>query len=190
MGSPDSNLQRCPRLRRVTAALIWFGAAAGLALPGIAAESAPSALDSPEANARWGLIERYCLDCHNTTDWAGGVAFDTMSSFEALPADAKVWEAAAGKLRAGFMPPPGARARPDSQTVSGLIGFLEARLDAAQVTPAPGRVLLHQMYAAFHERMVVYLNKGWDPGDAIADRPLKAFEDQFGDPTAFIHARS
>jgi hypothetical protein len=28
--------------------------------------------------------------------------------------------------------------------------------------------------------------KGWDSGDALSDRPLKAYEQQFGDPTAFI----
>lgn len=63
-----------------------------------------------------------------------------------------------------------------------------------RVVPANGRLLTgtelrrqHQMYAAFHERMVVYLNKGFDSGDAIADRPLKDFEGEFGDPTAFIY---
>lgn len=63
-----------------------------------------------------------------------------------------------------------------------------------RIVPANGRLLtgaemprLHDMYAAFHERMVGYLNKGFDSGDAIADRPLRAFEGQFGDPTAFIH---
>lgn len=62
-----------------------------------------------------------------------------------------------------------------------------------RIVPANGRLLTgaelarhHQMYAEFHERMVGYLIKGWDSGDAIADRPLKAFEAQFGDPTAFI----
>src|SRR6202042_1196119 len=63
-----------------------------------------------------------------------------------------------------------------------------------RIIPANGRMLTggenakhHEMYAAFHERMVVYMNKGWDSGDAIADRPLKAYEQQFGDPAAFIH---
>jgi len=63
-----------------------------------------------------------------------------------------------------------------------------------RIVPANGRLLTgaelarhHQMYAAFHERMVGYMNKGWDSGDAIADHPLRAFEDQFGDPSAFIH---
>jgi cyclase len=63
-----------------------------------------------------------------------------------------------------------------------------------RIVPANGRSLSgaeivrhHEMYAAFHERMVGYMNKGWDSGDAIADHPLKAYEEQFGDPSAFIH---
>ncbi len=62
-----------------------------------------------------------------------------------------------------------------------------------RVIPANGRLLdgaelqrQHEMYAAFHEKMVVYLNKGMDSGDCVADRPLRQFEAQFGDATAFI----
>ena len=51
------------------------------------------------------LIENYCFKCHNTEDWAGSVAFDTMSADD-VPQDAKVWEAAIKKLRSGLMPPP------------------------------------------------------------------------------------
>ncbi len=65
---------------------------------------------------------------------------------------------------------------------------------ATRVVPANGRVLTGEelqrhadMYAAFHERMVGYINKGMDSGDSIADRPLQAFEEQFGDPTTFIY---
>jgi hypothetical protein len=97
-----------------------------------------------DAHAQWNQIERFCFDCHNTTDWAGQVAFDSMS-FESLGADAKVWEAAVRKLQTGDMPPPSARKRPDKQAVNSLIGFLETRLDAAQVAPAPGRVPLRRL---------------------------------------------
>lgn len=62
-----------------------------------------------------------------------------------------------------------------------------------RIVPANGRVFTgeelrrhHQMYAAFHEKMVVYLNRGFDSGDCIAERPLKDYESQFGDATAFI----
>jgi cyclase len=63
-----------------------------------------------------------------------------------------------------------------------------------RIVPANGRLLTgaelvrhHDMYAAFHERMVAYMNRGWDSRDAIADRPLKEFEAQFGDPSEFIY---
>jgi glyoxylase-like metal-dependent hydrolase (beta-lactamase superfamily II) len=63
-----------------------------------------------------------------------------------------------------------------------------------RIVPANGRLLTgaelvrqHEMYAAFHERMVVYMNRGWDSHDAIADHPLKEFETQYGDPSEFIY---
>ncbi|MCC6630598.1 MAG: DUF1592 domain-containing protein [Gammaproteobacteria bacterium] len=123
----------------MASALAAFAAAAG---PLLAAQPATPAAD--ESHTRWGVIEKFCYECHNTTDWAGGAAFDAMS-FDTLAGDAKVWESAVRKLRAGFMPPPGAKSRPDAQSVQGLINFLETRLDAAQVTPAAGRVPLRRM---------------------------------------------
>src|SRR5688572_1284482 len=81
---------------------------------GLSAQVAHAA-SAEEAHSRWGVIERYCFECHNATDWAGELALDTMS-FDSLANDAEVWESAVRKLRAGFMPPPGAKARPDAQT--------------------------------------------------------------------------
>src|SRR6188768_3437633 len=77
-------------------------AAAGFCVA--SAQGASPAAAADESHARWSVIEQYCFDCHNTTDWAGGAAFDTMS-FDNLATDAKVWETAVRKLRAGFMPP-------------------------------------------------------------------------------------
>src|SRR5262245_43343756 len=94
------------------------------ALPLAAAPAAPPAETVPASTAQWSVIERYCYECHNALDWAGGVAFDTMSSGE-IPNDAKVWEAAVKKLRAGFMPPPGAKQHPDNESVKGLVSWLE-----------------------------------------------------------------
>ncbi len=56
-------------------------------------------------------------------------------SFDDLRGDAKVWEAAVRKMRAGFMPPPGTKDRPDQKTVSSLLNYIETRLDAAQPSP-------------------------------------------------------
>jgi len=63
-----------------------------------------------------------------------------------------------------------------------------------RIVPANGRVIsgadikrTHQMFAAFHEQMVVWQNKGWDSGDCIRARPLRDYEAQYGDPAPFIH---
>jgi cyclase len=63
-----------------------------------------------------------------------------------------------------------------------------------RVVPANGRVMTgtelkaqHAMFAAFHEKMVVFLNKGMDSGDCIAARPLKEHESLYGDPKNFIY---
>ncbi|HXC60229.1 MAG TPA: DUF1592 domain-containing protein, partial [Steroidobacteraceae bacterium] len=120
---------------------IFSGAAMALSATAFAADAARPA---DEAHTRWGVIEKYCVDCHNTTDWAGGTAFDTMS-FDDVGSQAKVWEAAVRKLRAGFMPPPSAKSRPDNQTVNEMVRYLETRLDAAQVTQQPGRVPLRRL---------------------------------------------
>ena len=114
-----------------------------VALPG-AAVSAAVPESRPDAHPQWDTIQHYCTECHNVTDWAGSVAFDSMSADE-IPQDAKVWEAAIRKLRGGFMPPPGAKQHPDSQTVNGLVSWLETTLDSAQVVPPPGRVPLRRL---------------------------------------------
>ena len=115
-------------------------AAAAAAVP----TSATASKVEDTAHAQWGLIDHYCTECHNVTDWAGGVAFDSMSVDE-IPNDAKVWESAIRKLRGGFMPPPGAKQHPDSQAVKGLISWLETTLDTTQVDPHPGRVPLRRL---------------------------------------------
>ena len=126
---------------RVRLAVGLLAAASSCALP-IDAATPATAHDDGETN--WAVVEQYCFQCHNTTDWAGSLALDSMS-FDTLGADAKVWESTVRKLRAGFMPPPGAKDRPDPKTVDGLIAFLETRLDAAQVEPQPGRVPLRRL---------------------------------------------
>lgn len=62
-----------------------------------------------------------------------------------------------------------------------------------RVIPAHGPVLtgadLQQqraLHADFHERMVVFQNRGYDSGDCIAQQPLKDHEPRFGDATDFI----
>ena len=78
------------------------------------------------------LVERYCLDCHNTADWAGGLALDT-ADLSNVAADAKLWESVVRKVRAGMMPP-GGKPRPPRQDMQAFAGGIERELDRAAAT--------------------------------------------------------
>src|SRR5262245_15354679 len=103
----------------------------------------PASSLADEGHTRWQMVENYCVECHNTTDWAGSVAFDTMSA-DAVPEDAKIWEVAIKKLKGGLMPPPG-KAQPEKAAVAGMISWLETTLDKAQATPYAGYVPLRRL---------------------------------------------
>src|SRR5512138_2326743 len=128
------------RTRIMAVALVGF--AAGYATAAWAADSAPragatgsaapsSAATPPAdiATEKWALLNKYCGKCHNTTDWAGGVAFDALSP-ESIPQDAETWEKAVRKLRGGLMPPAG-NPRPDNKAVRSFVSWMEGNLDRA-----------------------------------------------------------
>ena len=81
-----------------------------------------------EAAAHRQLLDKYCSDCHNATDYAGGLEFDAYDP--ASPQDdAKVSEKVLKKLRVGMMPPAG-KPRPDPAAVHDLIRSIETKIDA------------------------------------------------------------
>jgi hypothetical protein len=99
------------------------------------------------------LIEKYCVDCHNSVDWSGGLALDVMSLGD-IPDEAKTWETVVRKLRGRMMPPP-TKAQPSQANVDQLVAFIEGRLDAhAEKHPAPGFVSLHRLNRTEYERAV------------------------------------
>jgi len=64
----------------------------------------------------------------------------------------------------------------------------DTRVIPAHGPPIDGAELVrqHRMFAAFHETMVTFQNRGYDSGDCVAHRPLREYEANFGDPAAFI----
>ncbi len=101
----------------------------------------------PTADEQWALVERYCMDCHNEGEFAGGVAFDTLDRDD-IPAHGETWEAAVRKLRGRMMPPPG-EPRPEPARLDALAAWLEDTLDdAARVDPNPGAPVLHRLNRA------------------------------------------
>jgi hypothetical protein len=97
----------------------------GLAVVCATATSAFAAGSSPDpaapvAPSHWNVLGKYCEGCHNTEDWAGGVAFDALTPAE-IPEDAQTWEKAVRKLRTGMMPPAG-KPRPSRSVLDDFAG--------------------------------------------------------------------
>ena len=60
--------------------------------------------------------------------------------------------------------------------------------------PAHGRVMTgseivrhRDMYQKLYVTMIGYLNMGLGPEDAVERNPLKQYEAEFGDPSAFLY---
>ena len=124
--------------------MLAAAANAGTAAAGQSTSHPAHATPPGTVGANWHVLQDYCGDCHNSSDWAGGVAFDTMSP-DAVPADAEIWEKAVRKLRGNMMPPPG-KPQPDPATRQTFVLALETQLDqAATAHPNPGSVMLHRL---------------------------------------------
>ena len=135
------------------AAFAADGAATAPPKDAAAAVQAPDPATQAPNPPEWGFFEHYCGKCHNSTDWAGDVAFDTMLPTE-IGDDAKVWEAAVGKLRGRLMPPPN-KPQPQQAEVDEVVSFLEGHLDvAATKHPNPGQVVLHRLNRTEYAREI------------------------------------
>lgn len=90
-----------------------------------------------------GMVDDYCSKCHNTTDWAGGLALDTMDL--ANPAEEpEVWETTINKLRGRLMPPAGEK-QPAQAEVDTVIRYLETSVDAAARKGHAGHVPIQRL---------------------------------------------
>lgn len=118
------------------------------ALMSLTAHAAAPATPAPKgAPKHWSVLEKYCVECHNTEDWAGGVAFDALTP-ESISSEADTWEKAVRKLRTGMMPPPG-KPRPARATLDTFATELVSRLDqSAGSQPFPGTKSLHRLNRA------------------------------------------
>ena len=120
----------------ISAKVVWSVASLGV----VAAAGAGAYwwTQSHTKQEQWAVVQKYCFECHNQDDLAGGRAFDRLSP-DHIAADAEAWELAIRKVRGGLMPPAGAR-RPDGETLDGLASWLAAEIDAVADEPPAGRV--------------------------------------------------
>ena len=130
------------------------------------------------SDPQWALLEKYCMECHNTSDYAGGVAFDLLS-LDQLGTDAAVWEAAIRKLRAGLMPPKG-QPRPERAVLDGMVQWLGNGLDLAwDLSPNPGAQPVSRLNRTQYANAVRDL-LAFDAGALVRTLPADATTDLAG----------
>jgi hypothetical protein len=94
-----------------------------------------------------GLSRTYCATCHNDTLKTGNLSLEHLS-LDRAAADAETLEKVIRKVRAGLMPPAGAK-RPDRATLDNFASSIENAIDrAAAASPNPGKTPLHRMNRA------------------------------------------
>ena len=143
----------------------WIAPSAAIALLAFAPNELVRPTAAAQAAATGGtgaapqaVVDRYCVVCHNARNKVTAGHLDLTAVEVSTPAQhAEVFEKVVRKLRAGLMPPAGAR-RPSPAEISSVITYLEVELDrAAEVAPNPGRT------EAFHR-----LNRA-EYGNAVRD---------------------
>jgi hypothetical protein len=77
----------------------------------------------------WPLVERYCTECHNGAELAGGVDFERIGPHN-IAQHAETLEMAVRKLRSHAMPPP-KEPRPAEERLKSFVAWLEDALDEA-----------------------------------------------------------
>jgi mono/diheme cytochrome c family protein len=100
------------------------------------------------------FVAANCSVCHDDEGKTGGL---TLEHFDAakLEQNAEVAEKMIRKLRAGMMPPPTVKDRPDTATLNAFAAALETRIDqAAALHPNPGRRAFQRLNRAEYGRAI------------------------------------
>jgi hypothetical protein len=126
------------------------------------------------ASAQAELVKQYCTGCHNDRGKAGELTLAGWNVTRAS-ADRELTEKMIHKLRAGMMPPSGAR-RPADAQITQLFSALETRMDAAAAAdPNPGWRPFQRLNRAEYSREVRHLLDldvdvtAFLPADTISD---------------------
>ncbi len=89
------------------------------------------------------LLQNNCVKCHNTEDWAGSLAFDTLDIGHAAQ-DPAIWEKTITKMRGRLMPPAGQK-QPSQADIDAMVAYLETSLDANAKTLRVGHVPIQRL---------------------------------------------
>jgi hypothetical protein len=112
-----------------------------------------SAAHAPSDETLNGVVEEYCVRCHNERRLRGDMSLEGFD-VGAPEANAELAERIIHKMRAGMMPPAGVR-RPSADTLTMLAASLEDRLDdIARRNPNPGRRSFQRLNRAEYEASI------------------------------------
>ncbi len=117
------------------------------------AEFVPSAMQADDAND---VVQQYCVGCHSDRRMTGNLSLEDfdLADLASVPTRAETGERMVLKLRAGMMPPAGAR-RPPADTLLSLVETLEHTLDsAAALNPNPGNRSFQRLNRAEYEASI------------------------------------
>ena len=89
-----------------------------------------------------GLINDYCVKCHNFEDWAGSLDMESLD-FNHVDTAPATWELMIRKIRIGMMPPVG-EDRPNNATLSRFAESIAHRLDDT-IETVPASPALHRL---------------------------------------------
>lgn len=125
--------------------LVWIGTfvvCVGCVLPAGGQET--SIPIAAAATQHRGLLNRYCVTCHNERLKTADLLLDKVD-VENVPQMADVWEKVIRKLRTQMMPPAG-MPRPVDSDYDSLATYLETEIDrAASANPNPGRPTIRRL---------------------------------------------
>jgi len=127
------------------------------------------------------VVEDYCQRCHNDRRLSGNLSLETFE-LDGAAEGAETAEKMIRKLRAGMMPPPGAR-RPGGDTLDAFAETLEVLIDdAARDRPSPGTRPFQRVNRAEYARLVKdVLGLTVDPSQWLPSDQISASFDNIAD---------
>jgi hypothetical protein len=150
------------------------------------ADASPQPGQTPDAHRP--LVAQYCISCHNDRVKSGGMTL-TELDLRHVERNAQLAERVVHKLKAGLMPPAGAK-RPDAASARAFVASLETVLDgAASAKPYAGSRMFQRLNRAEYTRSVHdLLDLDVDVSALLPPDGLSAGFDNIADAQAFSPA--
>jgi mono/diheme cytochrome c family protein len=99
------------------------------------------------------VVKQYCSTCHSERGKAGGISFANFDAAK-IEENGELTEKMVRKLRAGMMPPAGAR-RPEPAVIQAMVASFESRMDKlAALNPNPGSRPFQRLNRAEYQNAV------------------------------------